>query len=317
MEEGRAKLFIYVLKWSCTLSGGANSVRYLSRGSKTATTNNYVWSSTNTYQNINIANALGEVQSTPHVKHTNSFLIPIDKIAACSPFFFKAFNSGFEESRSKTIYFPVEDALTLQSFHNWLFVPELFKDLVQTQSFFQMVKLWIFGERHAVLALQNETMRIILEALDRPGGRTITGEIIQYAYENTMADSPLRKLLVDLAVSCMDEQSYRMIKDELSADFCDDVTLGFIKMRDTMKLRGVVCPSQLHLCVYEVLEHQGEFGELNIAIGTDVNDQKSSKSGFNQTIRTAADEQRARRSILVPKSRTKRTEPDPKMQGGG
>lgn len=58
-----------------------------------------------------------------------------------------------------------------------------------------LVRVWLFGDEYLVPTLQNQVMSTIIEKSARDHG--VPAEQIDLIYQNTLAGSPLRKILVD------------------------------------------------------------------------------------------------------------------------
>ncbi|KAH0363124.1 hypothetical protein KCU65_g7599, partial [Aureobasidium melanogenum] len=126
-----------------------------------------------------------------------SFSIHKDLLVFYSDYFRAAFNGSFTEATEGRIELRDVELEVFQNFHSWLYTRKLLVDKIhshndESMSWGQLFDLWIFGDRFQVPLLQNCVMDEIIGR-----GDEISLKFIKVAYENTVAGSPLRRIMIE------------------------------------------------------------------------------------------------------------------------
>ncbi|KAL8669248.1 MAG: hypothetical protein Q9168_006148 [Polycauliona sp. 1 TL-2023] len=126
------------------------------------------------------------------------FYIHKGLLCSKSAFFRAAFEGSFREASEKQIYLEEENPEVFQHYAAWIYSPQLESFGGATMTGLDMdgyCRLYLLAEKLSTDALQNM-------ALDKISINGIvqfaTISTIQHVYENTLPESRLRKLLVDL-----------------------------------------------------------------------------------------------------------------------
>ncbi|KAL9121217.1 MAG: hypothetical protein Q9187_002226 [Circinaria calcarea] len=117
-----------------------------------------------------------------------------------SEYFRGAFNGSFKEAEENTVHLPEEKVEVFKLVNSWLYTRHLADTLEKETSlaFGLLLGVFLFGERRIVRLLQNDTIDIIIRKCTE--NNKISPFIVKAAYENTPTSSPIRKLLVHIAV---------------------------------------------------------------------------------------------------------------------
>ncbi|EME85149.1 uncharacterized protein MYCFIDRAFT_83158 [Pseudocercospora fijiensis CIRAD86] len=90
-----------------------------------------------------------------------------------------------------------------------------------------LLQLWVFGDAHEIPLLQNDVMtalhRIVSKDWAIPDVRDIN-----YVYENTMRQSPLRRFLIDVYAATCNSDSFERYGEKLS--WCKDALLDLLQV---------------------------------------------------------------------------------------
>ena len=137
------------------------------------------------------------------------FNIHSDILCKASPFFTSAFmGSGegeFLEKSKKSMNLPEDDPEAIDRLIQWIYVKHFrFHKYAIGKSnnygsvpLMQLATLYVVADKYGVLGLKNEVIDHLWELLGRTQNEVkVDDKIIEYVYENTLAGSKLRKLLV-------------------------------------------------------------------------------------------------------------------------
>lgn len=117
-----------------------------------------------------------------------------------SDFFRAAFNGSFKEASERKIELPEVDVDVFEAFQVWLYTQSLPQNETAPAKVYPewsiLVKLWIFGDKHQIPRLQNNTMDAIIDKVEKDC--TIPIHELNLTYDNTLASSPLRKVTTDI-----------------------------------------------------------------------------------------------------------------------
>jgi len=153
--------------------------------------------------------------SRKHYKETVTVLVGASKqpfvlhkglLCFYSDFFRAAFEGSFKEATERKIELPDVDIDTFEAFQVWLYSQSFrgINDLADSSqapklpSFQILAHLWVFGDKYQIPVLQNGAIDALIQ---KTLEEQIFGiEIVNIAYENTMAGSPLRRYAIDYCV---------------------------------------------------------------------------------------------------------------------
>lgn len=196
---------------------------------------------------------LGPQDSLPIFEDT--FVLPVEEFAEASIIFAKALNGGLKEGQSKTIYLPQDEIEAVKTFASWMTRPE--EDgakLLSDCDWMCLAKTWVWADKYLIIPVQNDVIRNLVgrqHSIIR--GQWLPTEVISYVYDNTMADSPLRKVFVDLSSHFTDARTFQKAKEDLPIEFSDDLVLAFMDQVESVKMWSkVTWPMPLAPVVYFV-----------------------------------------------------------------
>ncbi|THZ18857.1 hypothetical protein D6C91_05343 [Aureobasidium pullulans] len=134
-----------------------------------------------------------------------------DLLCFYSDYFRAAFNGSFKEAAERKIELSDVEEEVFEFFQLWLYTRRL--NLFET-TFSMLAKLWIFGDQHQMPLLQNCSVDTML--LKRIKQKAFSPDALGVAYANTLAGSPLRRAVIDIASSLVIRDNANSI---LRADF--------------------------------------------------------------------------------------------------
>ncbi|SMR49747.1 unnamed protein product [Zymoseptoria tritici ST99CH_3D1] len=125
----------------------------------------------------------------------STFRVHKNVLCHYSGYFTGALNGKFIEATTKRIDLAAEDPGIFTIFVYWLYrgcIPPPGEGLDYTT----LCKLWVFGDARSVPLLQNAAMALLIRRAATT--RSAPSNSVDYIYSNTMPDSPLRRVLIDL-----------------------------------------------------------------------------------------------------------------------
>ncbi|KAL4870101.1 hypothetical protein BDV12DRAFT_184709 [Aspergillus spectabilis] len=126
---------------------------------------------------------------------------------ASSLFLDKAMAGDWKESEQRTIYLPDDDPKVLALYIHWLYYGTLAvlcdePGLPGNSEYLDLVKAYVLGDKLLDFAFQDAAVDAIIEksrSVAQDGAKWYpVGEVIEYAYNNTIDSAPIRELLVDM-----------------------------------------------------------------------------------------------------------------------
>ncbi|KAG9747963.1 hypothetical protein KCU73_g7214, partial [Aureobasidium melanogenum] len=151
--------------------------------------------------------AVSTPNKTPSIKHyrgmvtlvigssKKDFTVHKDLLIFYSDYFRAAFNGSFSESTASKIELLDVKKKVFENFHTWLYMRKLSTEDDEALDFRPLVDLWIFGDRFQVPMLQNCVMDEIVARQRRGDSSDVS--LLKVAYDNTVDNSPLRKVLIE------------------------------------------------------------------------------------------------------------------------
>ncbi|KAF2181939.1 hypothetical protein K469DRAFT_752393 [Zopfia rhizophila CBS 207.26] len=169
-----------------------------------------------------IANLLVGKDEVPFDAH-------IELLCACSPFFDNALHGRFVEAETKMIPLPDDDPDTFTEFLSWMYNRRIFADNTKP-GWLELSRLWVMADKYQVPELQNNVMELFptkFEAMKCKGN--VHPIVLDFVYDNTTADSPLRKMIVDICTWGMDVDKFEQHRKDMPTEFLED--FGLQQMR--------------------------------------------------------------------------------------
>lgn len=124
------------------------------------------------------------------------FHIHKDLLIFHSDYFRGAFNGSFIEATTGKIPLTDERVDVFDVVNRFIYTRELSDEADHDMDWGLLVRVWLFGDKHLMPSLQNKVMDVLIRKNEKIN--IIPTLQLKLVYDNTVAGSPLRKLLVDL-----------------------------------------------------------------------------------------------------------------------
>ncbi|THY08532.1 hypothetical protein D6D01_09632 [Aureobasidium pullulans] len=148
-----------------------------------------------------------------------------DLLCFYSDYFRAAFNGSFKEAAERKIELSDVEDEVFEFFQLWLYTRRL--NWFDTR-FSILAKLWIFGDQYQMPLLQNCSIDTML--LKRTKQYTFQSEVLGVAYANTLAGSPLRRAVIDLASSMIvQEHANSVLRAELEKEWSVESLIDLVR----------------------------------------------------------------------------------------
>ena len=142
-----------------------------------------------------------------------------------SHFFRGAFSGGFEEAEAGAISLPEDDVEVFKVFERWLYTEDFHCSTGTSNVYLHLAKVYCFGDKVGIRALKHGALDALRENVLNANDVPIESDLTNFVWQNTVAQSSLRKLLVDLF-------TYRVAAEDVENDilaypteFIADVTI--------------------------------------------------------------------------------------------
>lgn len=189
-----------------------------------------------------------------HVGH-NAAGIKVHKstICACSPYFETQLSGAFKEAKEKIVRLEDVGYDVFEAYVHWAYYSEVdFSQMIELDvvlkkpSYLVMAKLWILADRLLDHKLCNRIADIVIGkfAGQRYGIKHTT---LQYVWEHTAPDSPLRRLYTDIC-TMKPSKTFHQDRGEWPRDLVLELATRF--MDDVSRLDRV--PSKERRCSYHM-----------------------------------------------------------------
>ncbi|OCK88800.1 uncharacterized protein K441DRAFT_737776 [Cenococcum geophilum 1.58] len=109
-------------------------------------------------------------------------------------------------------------------------------------------KIFVFGDARGIPGLKNAAVDLIIAKFIQTWAFPI--EIVRFVFDNTQESSPLRKLLVDMALESGDHDQMRQYRGYFTKDFLVDMV---VTMQKSNRVASVTSKEQWaawNLCIY-------------------------------------------------------------------
>ncbi|KAH0382040.1 hypothetical protein KCU92_g6635, partial [Aureobasidium melanogenum] len=124
------------------------------------------------------------------------YVVHKDLLCFYSDYFRAAFQGSFKEATERKVELPGVIKDVFEHFQVWLYTRRL--DFADTQ-FHTIIRLWIFGDQHQIPLLQNWAADSLIAK--RKKEHTFPISLVPLVYENTVAKSALRKVVIEIATT--------------------------------------------------------------------------------------------------------------------
>ena len=169
-------------------------------------------------------------------KESHIFSVHEDFLCYYSPYFRALFEGSFQEAQTKKSVLREHSPDVFEHFLNWMYTQrlEVLGEELPDPDF--LIRLWVLADMLLIPDLQN----IAIKGIEKQSSmsNSVCSNMYQYVYENTVLDSPLRKLMVFQVAWQLDPECVIEDKDffmELPADMARDLVFELMKRTDLNK----------------------------------------------------------------------------------
>ncbi|CAD0110786.1 unnamed protein product [Aureobasidium uvarum] len=131
------------------------------------------------------------------------FVVHKELLCFYSDYFRAPFDGSFKEAIEGKLTLPDENIDTFYLFDGFLYTNQLRNQERASGSnirCYNLSRLWVFGDKYLVPALQNMAMDCLVERLHIVKKRLGSEPTMSFIYDNTVHDSPLRRMAIDWQV---------------------------------------------------------------------------------------------------------------------
>lgn len=172
-----------------------------------------------------------QVNVGQEIDSAESFTIHKELVCYYSPFFRAALGGSWAEAETGIVNLPTDIPDVFETFQAWLYTQTLELDETQESDVTFLMELQAFGDKMAVPEFQNAAMDALrLAKLNSKPLTLFKLSEIEFAYQHTRADSPLRKLITDMYVWEAHMLTFidNLAKNSYPMAFVVDVTKGYV-----------------------------------------------------------------------------------------
>ncbi|KAL6716049.1 hypothetical protein ACLMJK_007011 [Lecanora helva] len=125
------------------------------------------------------------------------FLVHKNLLSNAANYFKAAFNGNFAEAQSQVLEMPEDGPEQFRWFVRWLYTDRVLQEgeTLSESQFSILIPLYTFGEGRGIPDLQNEVIDVLVEL--EHSSKMIPTKLLNFVYEHTHRNSPLRRLFVD------------------------------------------------------------------------------------------------------------------------
>lgn len=148
-----------------------------------------------------------------------------------SAYFRGVFGGNFQEAKQGLVHLADEDPKIFKKVYEWLYTRNLADTLEGEMklNFAVLLDLYLFGEKRMVPTLQNDTIDVIIRKCTEENYSPVS--MIETVYEELSASSPLRKLIVDIAIHRDTAESFASKKKFYTEEFVVEVATEMLRIR--------------------------------------------------------------------------------------
>ncbi|CAD0088398.1 unnamed protein product, partial [Aureobasidium mustum] len=182
------------------------------------------------------------------------FHIHKDLLIFYSDYFRGAFNGSFIEATTGKISLADERVDVFDVVHQFIYTRQLSDEADASIDWKLLVRVWIFGDKHLMPCLQNVAVDMLMRTHEELNG--IPCRLLKMIYKNTVSNSPLRKLMVDLT-------AYKVLNmDEFMRENDEERFWPYEALTDLVKTMGAKTKEDIgvrrlpeakrHKCYYHI-----------------------------------------------------------------
>ena len=198
-------------------------------------------------------------------EHKKAYVVHKDLLFLYSDCFRAMFES-FREALENAVELPDTTEETFDLFILWLYTRRLRDDDDQDNDgnnangdsstiVHESIILWIFADKYQIPLLQNNIIDMLLERF-KNGAAKLSWLTVNMAYDNTVASSPLRKMITDVMAYCVefDNAGFTNRWQNGQGSLNSESLLDVVKAMETAwmtKMTKGVLPKR-HKCYYHI-----------------------------------------------------------------
>ncbi|KAI9039332.1 uncharacterized protein KD926_009475 [Aspergillus affinis] len=159
-----------------------------------------------------------------------TFDVHIELLRSCSPFFDRLFKDhSLQEIQTNPVPLPHDDPDLFGDLVSWIYRGTISKYFLAEDTDFFLLRLWVLAARFEMPGLQNH---VASHYHTQPGG-VFDQAKINFVYENTRPDSPLRRLVVEMWVRNGTQAGCSELLHSLPHTFLGDLCGALFERKDT------------------------------------------------------------------------------------
>ena len=172
-----------------------------------------------------------------------------------SGYFDSACNGSFRESKAKNVSPITEGIEVFRTFIYWMYHRRFYENSTEEVSktkWETVIRLWVFGDAHAIPMLQNAVIDLLHKKV-LADWRVPIAEIC-LIYDSTPPGSVLRRYVIDIVAKT--GYADTVVKPEYEQYWCKDALIDLVRMvwDPTLKTQGKVDVRNWSMCEYHVHE---------------------------------------------------------------
>ncbi|KAJ0413366.1 hypothetical protein BJY00DRAFT_61508 [Aspergillus carlsbadensis] len=134
-----------------------------------------------------------------------TYNVPEDLLRSASPFFDSALSGFWKEAQTRRIHLPADDSTTVGIYVSWLYSGSISVLRCSSSEYLDLARAYVFADKILDVKFQNATIDALAEkstTYDSHSNRAYPQvSVINYVYEHTDEEAPIRKLFVDICMN--------------------------------------------------------------------------------------------------------------------
>lgn len=155
----------------------------------------------------------------------------VEMLCDCSPYFDRIFHDRFEKTISEAVRFPDDDPDIFAEFISWAYGEDPF--VGQPVKTIRIFQLWVLAAKFEIPRLQDTAIMLTAKMFDKTPHVIIAPEAVNYVYNNTIIDSPLRRMIVDIWTHNAMQGAFLRHKDVLPRLFLVDLCCAWAEINES------------------------------------------------------------------------------------
>jgi hypothetical protein len=160
------------------------------------------------------------------------FYVHVGLLLHYSSYFRKALNPVWVEGHTKSITLSEDSPAIFHMFFHWIYTGEIYSTLTNGRipiSFKDILALYVFADARGIPELCNAAVDVFFQKFANEW--VFPSPSLAYVYENTLAGSNLRAIVVHLAVCCFNFCNLKQTEQNFPKEFLVDVVLCSVQLK--------------------------------------------------------------------------------------